>query len=112
MTIMDQTTKPVTFRLDQDIDREIGELSKQTGLSRADLMRMILAAGAKAIAANGYKFQFPLKFSAGDEVKTMPATLPAASNILRESMEKIMRPQQPENQAPARKPKPAAGSHN
>lgn len=55
-----QLGAPVQVRLEAKIESEIEKISEITGLTKSEIIRQCAAAGAKAIAKNGYKLTLPL----------------------------------------------------
>ncbi len=53
--------KPVNLRLDPDVEAEIDKIAEATRLPKVEILRQCAAAGAAAIAQNGYTLPTPLR---------------------------------------------------
>jgi antitoxin component of RelBE/YafQ-DinJ toxin-antitoxin module len=66
-------SNPIPVRIDEDLQKEIDSLANATGLSKVDIMRMLLKAGAEAIKRNGGKFVLPLALDVRQEEEALSA---------------------------------------
>jgi hypothetical protein len=59
----DDLGEPIQVRLRRSDESELEKITRATGLPKAEVIRRFVAAGARAVARDGYRLSLPLTFT-------------------------------------------------